>query len=127
VKSWTNIKAQLSAIEDADPGFIDAARAYFKREEQPMKIEIYVDGNSEYRWRAVEANGRIIAVSGEGYVRFDGAERAVQNVVGEFRGDIGVTAASSTRVRRSIIRDDEVVCEYPAVNVLSTDNTEGES
>lgn len=32
-----------------------------------MKFQVFKDVSSQYRWRMVAANGRIIAVSGEGY------------------------------------------------------------
>ncbi len=55
-----------------------------------LKIEIYEDSAGEFRWRGVEANHRIIVDSAEGYVSFSGAERAVENVMTEFRGDVEV-------------------------------------
>lgn len=42
------------------------------------KFNIYRDNRSEYRWRLVADNGRIIADSGEGYVSKSEAKRAVE-------------------------------------------------
>ena len=44
------------------------------------KVEIYKDQAGEYRWRLIHANGNIMAVSGEGYVKQDWAEKSVQHV-----------------------------------------------
>lgn len=37
-------------------------------------IRIYLDTASEWRWRAISSNGRIVADSGEGYKTAAGAE-----------------------------------------------------
>ncbi|MEM9763702.1 MAG: DUF1508 domain-containing protein [Pseudomonadota bacterium] len=34
-----------------------------------MFYEIFLDSRFEYRWRLKSANGQIVSVSGEGYVR----------------------------------------------------------
>lgn len=46
-----------------------------------MKFHIYRDTRGEWRWRLKARNGRIVADSGEGYVRKGGAERAAQKVI----------------------------------------------
>lgn len=55
-----------------------------------MKIRIYKDNAGAYRWRASEVNGRIIADGSEGYDSFQNCQRAVENVVGEFRQSLEV-------------------------------------
>jgi uncharacterized protein len=44
------------------------------------RFQLYRDTASEYRWRLLAPNGRIIADSGEGYVDRGGAKRAAENV-----------------------------------------------
>jgi uncharacterized protein len=44
------------------------------------KFYIYRDANGEYRWRLRAGNGRIIADSGEGYVRKIDCERSIELV-----------------------------------------------
>ena len=39
-----------------------------------MRIEFYFNGRNEYRWRAVDDNERLIAVSGIGYLDLPAAE-----------------------------------------------------
>ena len=45
-----------------------------------MKFHIYQDKRGEWRWRLKARNGRIVADSGEGYVRKGGALRAAETV-----------------------------------------------
>jgi uncharacterized protein YegP (UPF0339 family) len=45
-----------------------------------IKVIIYRDRKGEYRWH-MKRGGRIVADSGEGYVRLSGAERAVSRLV----------------------------------------------
>ena len=40
-------------------------------------FEIYKDRRGEYRWRFIASNGRILADSGEGYVRRSDCEHAI--------------------------------------------------
>lgn len=47
-----------------------------------MKYCTYEDTAGEWRWRLKAANGRIIAVSGEGYVRKADCEAAIALVKG---------------------------------------------
>ena len=42
-----------------------------------MKFEVYRDNKGEWRWRLKAANGEIIAVSSEGYVRKSDCERSI--------------------------------------------------
>ena len=51
-----------------------------------MRIEMYQDRSSAWRWRAVDTNNRVVADGGEGYVARDAVERAIDNVVNAFRG-----------------------------------------
>lgn len=46
-----------------------------------MKFNIYRDNNSEWRWRLVSRNGRIIADSGEGYKGKSGAIKATRKML----------------------------------------------
>lgn len=48
-----------------------------------MKVQIYEDREKQWRWRAVAANGRIIADSAEGYDSEANVRRAL-NTVAEF-------------------------------------------
>lgn len=50
------------------------------------QYEVYEDEAGEWRWRLVEANGRIIAESGEGYVSKSNLERAIENLKDEADG-----------------------------------------
>lgn len=43
-------------------------------------FELYEDKSSEWRWRMVASNGRIVADSGEGYSSKSGARKAISNV-----------------------------------------------
>lgn len=43
-------------------------------------FELYTDGAGEYRWRLRHDNGDVIADSGEGYVRRQGAEEAIDRI-----------------------------------------------
>lgn len=44
------------------------------------RFDVYQDTAGEWRWRLRAANGRIVAESGEGYVRESGAKAAIDNV-----------------------------------------------
>lgn len=44
-------------------------------------VRIFIDRKDEYRWRLVAKNGRIIADSGEGYIRERDAIRAAKRFV----------------------------------------------
>lgn len=44
------------------------------------KFELYASPNGEFRWRLKSANGQIIATSGEGYTRKDGAINGIEAV-----------------------------------------------
>lgn len=43
-------------------------------------FEVYKDKGSEWRWRMIASNGRIVADSGEGYSSKSGARKAIENV-----------------------------------------------
>lgn len=45
-----------------------------------MKFHIYQDARGEWRWHLKARNGRIVADSGEGYVRQGNAVRAAETV-----------------------------------------------
>jgi uncharacterized protein YegP (UPF0339 family) len=53
-----------------------------------MKIKIYKDGRQQYRWSAIDGNGRIICDGSEGYDSERNVLRALENVMDEFRGEI---------------------------------------
>lgn len=80
-----------------------------------MRIEMYQDRSSAWRWRAVDANNRVVADGGEGYVARDAVERAIDNVVNAFRGAFPVVF----RERRSKPRPDVGVGE-PALYEIIT-------
>jgi len=42
-----------------------------------MKYEVYQDKRGEWRWRLRAANGKILAVSSEGYVNKDDCEAII--------------------------------------------------
>jgi uncharacterized protein YegP (UPF0339 family) len=46
-----------------------------------MKFTTYQDARHEYRWRITSSNGRIVADSGEGYVRKSVAVASVRRLV----------------------------------------------
>lgn len=48
-----------------------------------MTFHIYRDRKGEYRWRLKAGNGRIVAVSGEGYRRKAGAVLAAKRLIGD--------------------------------------------
>lgn len=45
------------------------------------KVQIYEDLEGQWRWRAVAANGRIIADGAEGYDSAENVARAIKTVV----------------------------------------------
>lgn len=49
------------------------------------KFEVFKDRTGEWRWRLVDGNNRIIAVSGESFTRSADANRSLGNVVDEIR------------------------------------------
>ena len=51
------------------------------------KLEIYRDGQGEWRWRLRASNGRIMADSGEGYRRLSSARHAANRVRSILAGD----------------------------------------
>lgn len=93
-----------------------------------LRIELFEDSNHEFRWRGVEANGRIIVASGEGYISMDGAERAVNNVVGEFRGEIRqIRRQDLSHDTHAYAKGDGFVTDvtFPAVDLISDKATGG--
>ncbi len=49
-------------------------------------FDVYQDSKGEYRWRFVAANGRIVAVSSEGYSSKWGATNSIDIMKGEGPG-----------------------------------------
>ena len=45
---------------------------------EEVRIEVYVDGKGEWRWRAVARNNRVVADSGEGYASRGNVLRAIR-------------------------------------------------
>jgi uncharacterized protein YegP (UPF0339 family) len=45
-----------------------------------MKFQIYLDSNSEYRWRLRAQNGKVVADSGEGYKKKASCKKAITKV-----------------------------------------------
>ena len=54
------------------------------------EIEVYRDKGNEWRWRAKGYNGRIVACSGEGYVRKQGCLKSVVKLAYQLRGKVEV-------------------------------------
>jgi uncharacterized protein YegP (UPF0339 family) len=48
-----------------------------------IHFEVFVDSSAQYRWRMVDGNNRIVGTGGEGYTRWQDAQRAVENVVND--------------------------------------------
>ena len=46
-----------------------------------VKVIIFKGGDSLYYWRMTAANGRIIAVGGEGFTRRSNAKKSVKNII----------------------------------------------
>ena len=46
------------------------------------RFEVFADTRGKFRWRLVEANGRIVAEGGQGYVGRKGAIAAVEKLAG---------------------------------------------
>lgn len=55
-----------------------------------LKCEVYEDAEGEWRWRVRARNNRIVADSGEGYVRRSGARKAMLRLVFDFRRGVVV-------------------------------------
>ena len=47
---------------------------------RPFKFMLYKDRAKQWRWRIVAGNGRIVAVSGEGFCSKRNARRSVKRV-----------------------------------------------
>jgi uncharacterized protein YegP (UPF0339 family) len=90
-----------------------------------MKIEQYQDAAGAWRWRGVDGNNRIICDGSEGYLTAQGVERAIENVMTEFRADVAVIRrdkrkkladglAMHTDRRGTTVPGFEVLAEYEA-------------
>ena len=63
-----------------------------------MRFEIYQGKDSQWYWRLIAGNNRIIAVGGEGYVSKHNAKRAVSTVIRDVcRNDAEGTLRIATR------------------------------
>ena len=93
-----------------------------------MRIEIYEDSAHRWRWRAIEANGRIIADSAEGYISKSHAERAADNVMSFFRSDVSVICRKQKRLRATdeTHAAPDLEIEGMEYDVLATYQAEGE-
>jgi uncharacterized protein YegP (UPF0339 family) len=49
---------------------------------RPARLQVYEDGQGEWRWRVRAGNNRIVADSAEGYVNRHGAMRAAEALLG---------------------------------------------
>lgn len=49
---------------------------------KPMRIEVYKDELSEWRWRLKSSNGKIIATSSEGYKRRSSCTKMAEKISG---------------------------------------------
>lgn len=61
-----------------------------------FRVEVYPDASGQWRWRGVDGNNRVICDGAEGYLARANVERAVDNVMTEFRAEVRVI----TRDRR---------------------------
>lgn len=41
--------------------------AWWKRSKAPVRVEVYVDLDQRWRWRAVARNGKIVGAAEQGY------------------------------------------------------------
>lgn len=46
-----------------------------------IRFEVYVDAGTQWRWRMVDGNNRIVGVSGESFTRERDARRATENIM----------------------------------------------
>lgn len=53
-----------------------------------MKIEMYQDKRKEWRWRIIASNGKIVAVSGEGYKRKASMKKTLQRLLFAFTNGV---------------------------------------
>ncbi len=74
----------------------DAQARLERLHESTATFQLYRDKASEWRWRLVHRNGRILADSGEGYVSRSNARRAVETVA-ETAGEAAVDADDGAR------------------------------
>lgn len=63
-----------------------------------MHIQMYTDKQNQWRWRAIDTNGRIIADGAEGYATQGNVLRALLNVVNEFKSVTTVHNATDDRI-----------------------------
>lgn len=77
--SKKNKNASTTTTTHSVPPFKTTTMHYSHR---GLRIEIYRDMASLWRWRAVAANGDIVADSGEGYMTKWGTKRAVRRILG---------------------------------------------
>jgi uncharacterized protein YegP (UPF0339 family) len=72
---------------------------------QPMnygeiRFELYPDAASEWRWRMVDGNNRVVGVSGEGYTRKADVKRAIENIMMDLANPekpMGLTVAKKVK------------------------------
>jgi uncharacterized protein YegP (UPF0339 family) len=55
-----------------------------------MKYEVYRDSASQWRWRFISSNGRIIAVSSESYINRTDCESGITIIKGSFNAPVNV-------------------------------------
>lgn len=49
------------------------------------RVEVFKDARGEFRWRAIAANGELVAVGAEGYTRRWNAKRAARAAFPDWR------------------------------------------
>ena len=68
--AFTLLLAVTSSLTLPRPSGADPAKG-------ELTFEIFKDARKEYRWRLKAANGKVIAMADEGYVRKDACQHAI--------------------------------------------------
>lgn len=72
-----------------------------------MRIEIYQDAASTWKWRAVSPANRIICDGTECAIDFVGIERVLEEVMTQFRSDVEVIRRNKRRTVATAGRHDD--------------------
>lgn len=94
-----------------------------------MRVEIYQAANGQWAWRGCDGNNRIICDGSETYLTHGGVEKALENVMTEFRGDV-VVIRKDKRRRTAAAPGQEVTADrrgttVPGYEVLAEYQAEG--
>ncbi len=95
-----------------------------------MKIEIYQDAASTWKWRAVNAANRIICDGTECAIDFVGIEKVLEDVMTQFRADVEVVRRNKRRTVATAGRREDVLSARgtqldPAFDVIANYDAEG--